>query len=91
MESVQRTPQNFSLLGNEIKPASLPCCRSREIAADRASQCSAQREGKPFADLERIVEDVLALVTAGTIQSNAQSVIIVVREDSAPAIEGRQR
>ena len=62
------------------KPASLSCCRSREIAADRASQCSAQREGKPLADLERIVEDLLTLVTAGTIQSNAQSVIIVVRK-----------
>jgi len=41
-------------------------------------------QGKLFTDLERIVED---LVTAGTIQSNAQPVIIVVRENSAPAIE----
>jgi hypothetical protein len=41
-------------------------------------------QGKLFTDLERIVED---LVTAGTIQSNAQPLIIVVRENSAPAIE----
>jgi hypothetical protein len=41
-------------------------------------------QGKLFSDLERILED---LVAAGTIQSNAQPVIVVVRENSAPAIE----
>ncbi len=40
----------------------------------------AKGKASPFADLERIVEDLLTLVTAGTIQSNAQSVIIVVRK-----------
>jgi hypothetical protein len=41
-------------------------------------------EGSLFMNVERIIEQ---LVTAGTIRSNAQPVVIVVRENSAPAIE----
>jgi hypothetical protein len=67
----------LSISGNRSRPSKSMLC--------------AKGKASPFADLERIVEDLLTLVTAGTIQSNAQSVIIVVREDSAPAIEGRQR
>jgi len=41
-------------------------------------------EGRLFMNVERIIEH---LVTAGTIRSDAQPVVIVVRENSAPAIE----
>jgi hypothetical protein len=41
-------------------------------------------EGSLFMNVERIIEQ---LVTAGTIRSNAQPVVVVVRENSAPAIE----
>ncbi len=56
----------LSISGNRSRPSKSMLC--------------AKGKASPFADLERIVEDLLTLVTAGTIQSNAQSVIIVVRK-----------